>query len=421
MNASPPPSSPSSSGIISHSTREGVAIRQYDSDSDKPASSIKLDEKRSLRRLSSESTTSLLLTPRELEAQPEPIAAPPEDLIPRRTKIIFVTLYFFLNLTLTLSNKSVLSHVSALLFAIRPGSVQASVEGTSFSSHGILLTILQLSLPWLLTTSHTTATSIGCFILMGTGHLTLTPLNLRSHLTLLAFSLLFTLNIAISNVSLAMVSVPFHQVMRSTCPVVTILIYRTIFARTYSYATYFSIIPLVLGAGLATAGDYQASLLGVLLTLLGVLLACIKTIATNRLMTGPLSLSAVELLLRLSPLAAIQCMAYAYLTGELHTLRHFQQLEGGFSSSFTIAILANACMAFALNIVSFQTNKMVGALAVTVCGNVKQAMTIAVGIVLFSVPVGLLNAVGMGVTVLGAAWFSKVELDGKKARMVAGT
>jgi hypothetical protein len=256
---------------------------------------------------------------------------------------------------------------------------------------------------------------------MGTGHLTLTPLSARSHLTLLAFSLLFTLNIAISNVSLAMVSVPFHQVMRSTCPVVTILIYRIVFGRTYSNATYLSMIPLVIGAGLATAGDYQASLLGVLLTLLGVLLACIKTIATNRLMTGPLSLSAMELLLRLSPIAAIQCMAYAYLTGELHTLRRFQQLEGGFSWSFTAAILVNACMAFALNIVSFKTNKMVGALAVTVCGNVKQALTIAVGIVLFSVPVGLLNAVGMGVTVLGAAWFSKVEFDGKKARMVAAT
>lgn len=256
---------------------------------------------------------------------------------------------------------------------------------------------------------------------MGTGHLTLTPLSFRSHLILLAFSLLFTLNIAISNVSLAMVSVPFHQVMRSTCPVVTILIYRSVFARTYNNATYFSMIPLVLGAGLATAGDYQASLLGVLLTFLGILLACIKTIATNRLMTGPLSLSAMELLLRLSPLAAIQCMGYAYLTGELHTLRRFKQLEGGFSEPFTLALLLNACMAFALNIVSFQTNKMVGALAVTVCGNVKQALTILVGIVLFSVPVGLVNAVGMGVTVVGAAWFSKVELDGKKARMLAGT
>lgn len=255
---------------------------------------------------------------------------------------------------------------------------------------------------------------------MGTGHLTLTPLDVRSHLILFAFSLLFTLNIAISNVSLSMVSVPFHQIMRSTCPVVTILIYRTVYSRSYSKATYLSIIPLVVGAGLATAGDYQASLLGVLLTMLGVLLACIKTIATNRLLTGPLALSSMEVLLRMSPLAAMQCMAYAALTGELSTLKRFAQLEGGFSFTLVLAIFVNACMAFALNIVSFQTNKMVGALAVTVCGNVKQALTILLGIVLFSVPVGFLNAVGMLVTMAGAAWFSKVELDNKKARLQAG-
>jgi hypothetical protein len=265
------------------------------------------------------------------------------------------------------------------------------------------------------------STTICSFILMGTGHVTLTPLSLRSHLTLLAFSLLFTLNIAISNLSLAMVSVPFHQVMRSTCPVVTILIYRSVFARTYSTATYLSIIPLVLGAALATFGDYQASLLGVLLTILGVLLACIKTVATNRLMTGPLNLSAMELLLRLSPLAAIQCMAWAYFMGELESLRVFSQLEGGFSFSFTLLILANALMAFALNVVSFQTNKIVGALAVTVCGNVKQALTILLGILLFSVPVGVMSAVGMVVTMVGAAWFSKVEFEAKKVRMQGGS
>jgi hypothetical protein len=129
MDASRSPHSPSSSAPILPSIREG-SIRQYDSDPDKPASSIELDEKRDLRRSSSESTTSLLLKARDLEAQLEPIAAPPEDLISRRTKIIFVTLYFFLNLSLTLSNKSVLSHVSALLFVIRPGSVQVSIEGT---------------------------------------------------------------------------------------------------------------------------------------------------------------------------------------------------------------------------------------------------------------------------------------------------
>ena len=73
-----------------------------------------MDEKDSLTHLDSESTSSLLLDARELEAQPELYSAPPEDVIPRRKKIIFVALYFFLNLSLTLSNKSVLSRVSAI-------------------------------------------------------------------------------------------------------------------------------------------------------------------------------------------------------------------------------------------------------------------------------------------------------------------
>jgi hypothetical protein len=67
-----------------------------------------------------------------------------------------------------------------------------------------------------------------------------------------------------------------------------------------------------------------------------------------------------------------------------------------------------------LNIVSFQTNKVAGALTISVCGNVKQALTILLGIVLFHVQVGALNAFGMLVTLAGAAWYSKVELDNKK-------
>ena len=76
-------------------------------------SSSSMDEKDSLEHSGSESASSLLLGARVLEAQPELNSTPPEDLVPRRTKIIFVALYFFLNLSLTLSNKSVLSRVSA--------------------------------------------------------------------------------------------------------------------------------------------------------------------------------------------------------------------------------------------------------------------------------------------------------------------
>jgi hypothetical protein len=112
INSITPDTSPTPS-----SSREGATIRQYVSASDERASSI--DEKRSLKRSSSESATSLLLEARELESQPEPRTTPPENLVPRRTKIIYVALYFFLNLSLTLSNKSVLSQVSASLFFFR--------------------------------------------------------------------------------------------------------------------------------------------------------------------------------------------------------------------------------------------------------------------------------------------------------------
>ena len=95
-------------------SRASEANQQYDSYSQRASGSI--DEKDSLENSDSESASSLLLDARELEAQPElhSTSTPPEDLVSRRTKITFVALYFFLNLSLTLSNKSVLTRVSAL-------------------------------------------------------------------------------------------------------------------------------------------------------------------------------------------------------------------------------------------------------------------------------------------------------------------
>lgn len=165
----------------------------------------------------------------------------------------------------------------------------------------------------------------------------------------------------------------------------------------------------------STVGDYYATFAGFFMTLLGVVLASVKTVATNRLMTGSLKLSALEVLLRMSPLAAIQCIVYAFITGEVDKFRE-SYVSGQFSSTFGAALLVNAATAFLLNVVGFQANKMAGALTITVCGNVKQALTILLGIILFHVQVGLLNAVGMLITIAGAVWYSKVELDNKRAK-----
>lgn len=214
-----------------------------------------------------------------------------------------------------------------------------------------------------------------------------------------------------------MVSVPFHQIMRSTCPVFTILIYRFFYFRTYSKETYLSLIPVILGVALATYGDYYFTVMGFLLTLVGVILSSLKTVASNRLMTGRLALSALEILLRMSPLAAVQSLLYAVSTGEASAFLAWAA-EGNLTFSYGLALAGNGLLAFLLNVSSFYTNKLAGALTIAVCANLKQCLTVILGILLFDIHVGIWNGVGMLVTSIGAAIYSKVELESKGNKVV---
>jgi hypothetical protein len=211
-----------------------------------------------------------------------------------------------------------------------------------------------------------------------------------------------------------MVSVAFHQILRSTVPLFTILIYRLYFSRTYSTTTYLSLVPIILGVCMVTYGDYYFTVLGFSLTLLGVILA-LKTIISNRLMTGSLALPALEILYRMSPLAAMQALLYSVLTGELSRFVQYAG-EGNLTKVRILGLLSNSLIAFFLNLSSFHTNKIAGALTMTVCGNLKQVLTILLGILLFDVHVGVLSGMGMAITLGGAAFYSNVELNKKQDR-----
>lgn len=300
--------------------------------------------------------------------------------IPSTVKFAWLGTYFFFSLLLTLYNKLVLS---------------------------------MFHLPWLLTFLHASFASIGTWAMLQMGYFKLSRLGRKENLALVAFSALFTANIAVSNLSLAMVSVPFYQTMRMLCPIFTILIYRVWYGRTYSTMTYLSLLPLIIGAAMTTLGEMSFTDAGFLLTIFGVILAALKTVVTNRFMTGSLALPPIEFLMRMSPLAALQALACSAVTGEIGKF-HERMTSGEISLPPAFASLfGNGFLALLLNISSFNTNKLAGALTMTVCGNLKQCLTVALGIVLFDVTIDLLNGAGMAVTMLGAAIYSKAELDNK--------
>lgn len=137
-------------------------------------------------------------------------------------------------------------------------------------------------------------------------------------------------------------------------------------------------------------------------------------------MTGSLALPSMELLFRMSPLAAIQSFIFAVIAGELPLVSKAMAERTEDASPFAITtialfLLGNGCLAFVLNVASFQTNRLAGALTITVCGNLKQAVTLALGIIIFGdFSINILNGLGIFLVLAGCAYFSKVELDSKK-------
>ncbi|KAL8962271.1 MAG: hypothetical protein Q9183_005180 [Haloplaca sp. 2 TL-2023] len=263
--------------------------------------------------------------------------------------------------------------------------------------------------PFLLTALHCGATYMGTSIMHARGYFTPKILTNQDTAKLSAFSLLYTANVAVSNASLAIVSVPFHQTVRAITPVFTVAIYRLVYGGTYGRATYWSLLPVILGVMLTSYGDMSASTVGFLLTILGAFLAALKTVATNRLQTAGLHLSAVELLHRMSPIACFQSLFVAYLVGEFS---RFQ--PGSMSVTAVLALLGNGAIAFGLNVASFEANGRAGALTMTIAANVKQVLTVALSVVIWDLALGATNALGIALTLVGGALYGRSELVGKK-------
>ncbi|KAJ3790057.1 TPT-domain-containing protein [Lentinula aff. detonsa] len=339
-------------------------------------------------------------TPNSLLPSPTSHSLPPTSKTSfTDSRPFWLTLYFFFNLGLTLYNKGVL---------------------------------VRFPFPYTLTAIHALFGSLGGAILARFQVFVPPRLKKNETTVLLAFSFLYSINIVVSNVSLQLVTIPFHQVIRSTTPIFTIMFSALLLGKSSSRWKIITLIPVTVGVGLATFGDYYFTRWGLILTLLGTILAALKTIFTNVLQSplpsltdltpksflsqiypfsilaqARLHLNSLALLSLLSPLAFVQCMVLAYLTGELDRVRTYSQQE--LTGARLMALALNGCIAFGLNVVSFSANKKVGALGITVAANVKQVLTILCAVMLFHLNITALNSLGIILTLLGGAWYARVE------------
>jgi hypothetical protein len=229
---------------------------------------------------------------------------------------------------------------------------------------------------------------------------------------ILAFSTVFALNIAIGNASLRHVSVNFNQVLRSLVPAFTIL-FGMFAGQSTSTHRILSVLPVVVGVGMACFGDMTYSSLGFLYTFGCVLLAAIKVVTAGEMLTGKLKLHPVDLLGHLAPLAMMQCITFSFATGEIHDiLLSGLGLQWRDMYPLAVVLLSGVC-SFSLNITSLMVNKLTSPLTLCIAGNVKQVLMIALSTIIFATPITPLNGWGIVVVLLGSSIYSYVSVSEK--------
>lgn len=379
---------------------------------------------------------------------PSPSAHLPSITSVNTIQIFWLSLYFVFNLALTLYNKQVLN---------------------------------RFPFPYALTALHCLFGMLGTFACVLLKMFKPPRLNSAEKTAVLLFSMLYSINIVVSNASLGLVTVPVHQVIRAATPIFTMMFSALLLARHPSRGKVLSLIPVMAGVGIATYGDYYFTTYGFFLTVFGTVLAALKTVFTNILQSPPrqvdpqyarlpqrdegdvakdlptpgsapnpadhlpritipittkhsisfptptLSLNPMALLYTLSPLAFVQCIFLSWATGEWSLVVASIGAKYGFreptpeSAQVTglWGLALNGTIAFLLNVVSFNTNKRVGAVGMSVAANVKQALTIVLSVVIFNLVITPLNGLGIMLTILGGAVYAWVELEEKKKKRAA--
>ncbi|KAK1370182.1 UDP-N-acetylglucosamine/UDP-glucose/GDP-mannose transporter [Heracleum sosnowskyi] len=236
----------------------------------------------------------------------------------------------------------------------------------------------------------------------------LVPVKTLIHTLPLALS--YLLYMIVSMESIRGVNVPMYTTLRRTTVVFTMLVEYFLAGQKYTSSILVSVSMIVLGAFIAGARDLSFDSYGYGVVFLSNISTAIYLATISRLGKSS-GLNSFGLMWCNGIMCAPLLFFWTLIRGDLEITMNFQYL---LSPGFMLVILLSCILAFFLNYSIFLNTTLNSAVTQTICGNLKDFFTIALGWIFFGgLPFDILNVIGQVFGFLGSGLYAYFKLIGQ--------
>jgi solute carrier family 35 protein E3 len=286
-----------------------------------------------------------------------------------------------------------------------------------------LYQVLGFKYPFSLTTIHMIVCFIGSFIALRTMSLPQFPFKKISNEVylwkVLPLSILFCLNIILGNISLRFVPVSFMQTVKSSVPAFSVALQVLFMGKEFDSKTYMSVFLVVFGVAASTVSEIEFEMTGFLCAVVSSITTAAQAILIGKVLTGEHRLDSMNLVYYMALPSAIILLPFCYNYELDKILYEWDMLN----LSGILILFASGAIAYGLNVTSFLVVKHTSALTYNVAGNFKIILSIAVSVLIFRNPIGLINILGCAIAIVGVWMYNthrmhvnRLEQEGKKSQ-----
>ncbi|KAM0120992.1 hypothetical protein ACP6JC_002365 [Aspergillus fumigatus] len=224
--------------------------------------------------------------------------------------------------------------------------------------------------------------------------------------------LFFSLSLICGNVTYLYLSVAFIQMLKATTPVAVLLATWAMGMAPVNLKVLFNVAVIVIGVVIASFGEIKFVFIGFLFQIGGIVFEATRLVMVQRL------LSSAEF--KMDPLVSLYYFApvCAVMNGVTALFVEVPNLTMGHIYNVGVwTLLANAVVAFLLNVsVVFLIGKT-SSLVMTLCGVLKDILLVAASMMIWQTPVTPLQFFGYSIALIGLVYY---KLGGDKIREYAG-